>query len=198
MMKAKTFLQSLLLLPYLVWVAAAVFSMVLIWPLLYTIGIPIAFLAEDIPILGKIFGALYGFIIAYVFGVVFWGLPYTLFAAVFFLWSKNKSTEKTYSALLYSPLVLALISAVGIMIVALAFRFMSGKFPPLEDWRNLGLISLSGAALCLIYGYLFVGVGAVGYRLCIRRKLLKNETEIISASTVKASPLDDKIENDAN
>ena len=197
-MKPKTFLQSLLLLPYLIWIVAAIFSMFLIWPLLYTIGIPIAFLAEGIPILGKILGAVYGFIVAYVFGVVFWGLPYTLFAAGFFLWSKNKSTERTYSALIYSPLVLALISAAGIMIVALAFRFASGKFPPLEDWRNLGLISLSGAALCLIYGYLFVGFGIVVYRLFIHRKLLKNESEILAVVEVKPSPLDDKIESDVN
>jgi hypothetical protein len=196
MMRAKTFLQSLLLLPYLVWVIAAVFSMILIWPLLYTIGIPIAFVAEGMPILGKILGVVYGSIIVYVFGVVFWGLPYTFFATVFFFWSKNKSTQKTYSALIYSPLVLALISAAGIMILALAFRFASGKIPPLEDLRNLRLISLSGAALSLIYGYLFVGFGVAVYKFFMRRKLLKNEAEAQEVREAKSNSLDDKIDSD--
>jgi len=178
MMKPKTFLVSLLLLPYLIWVMAAVFSLFLIWPLIYTIGIPISFLTEGIPILGKFLGALYSFVLAYVFGAVFWGAPYTLFVIGFFFWSKNKSTQKTYSSLLYSPLLLGFIAAVGLMILGLIFRFASGKIPPLEDWKNLGMISLPGAALSLIYGYIFVGVGIAGYKLFDFLKLLKSESEI--------------------
>ena len=126
MIKPKTFLLSLLLLPYLAWVVAAVFSLILIWPLIYTIGILVSFLTEDIPILGKSLGVLYSFILVYVFGIVYWGVPYTLFAIGFFLWSKNKSSKKTYSTLLYSPLLLAFIPVVGLMSLGL-FSIASGK-----------------------------------------------------------------------
>src|SRR5688572_30295948 len=132
-MKPRTFLLSLLLLPYLIWVAATVFSLFLVWILIYTIGI--------IPGVGNLLLGVYGFSTVYSFGIVFWGVPYTIFALGFFLWSKNKSSKKTYSTLLYSPLLLACIAAAAIMIFGAAFRLASGKFPPLEDWKNLGLIS---------------------------------------------------------
>lgn len=198
MIKPKTFLLSLLLLPYLVWVVAAVFSLILIWPLIYTIGIPISFLTESIPILGKSFGLLYSFILAYVFGIVFWGLPYTLFVIGFFFWSKNKSTKKTYSSLLYSPLLLALIPVVGLMSLGL-FSIASGKTLPLENWRNLGLISLLGVALCLIYGYIFVGLGMAGYKLFDFLKLLKSESEISQdISGLDIPPSDDNFKTETN
>jgi len=199
MMKPKTFLLLQLLLPYLIWIMAAVFSLFLIWPLIYTIGIPISFLTEGIPILGKFLGALYSFVLAYVFGIVFWGVPYTLFAVGFFFWSKNKSTKKTYSALLYSPLLLAFIPAVGLMILGLFSRIISGKIPPLEDWKNLGLISLLGAALCLIYGYIFVGVGMAGYKLFDYLKLFKSESEISKdISDLDTIPSSDNIKSEAS
>ena len=64
------------------------------------------------------------------------------------------------------------------MILGLTFSLADGKLPPLEDWRNLGLISVLAAALCLLYGYLFVGAGAIGYKLLHFLKLIKGESEV--------------------
>jgi hypothetical protein len=189
-MKPKTFLLSLLLLPYLIWVLAAIFSFFLIWILIYTIGL--------IPGVGDILVALGGFAGVYVGGFIIAGIPYTLFVIVFFFWSKNKSAQKTYSVLFYSPIFLALITSVGITIVGLAFRLVAGKIPPLEDWRNFGLISLLGSALCLVYGYIFVGIGMAGYKLFDHLKLFKKETETQEDIEVNAAPSNDKIEGNVN
>jgi len=167
--KAKTFLLVTLLLPYIVWVIAAIYSLILIWPLIYTVGL--------IPGVAQILGAIYGVGFAFVIGIVFWGVPYTVFAIIFFFWSKNKPVQKIYSTLLYSPMMLALMSSIGIMILGLAFRLAAGKIPSLEEWKNLGLISLLGAGLCLLYGYFFVGAGVVGYKLLKHLKLVKDNME---------------------
>src|SRR5688572_2681576 len=139
----------MLLLPYFVWVIAAAYSFLFIWPLIYSIGI--------IPGVAQILVAMYGVGSALVLGIVFWGVPYTVFVVAFLLWSRKKSVQKTSSALLYAPPFLALICSPGLMILGLTFSLADGKLPPLEDWRNLGLISVLAAALCLLYGYLFVG-----------------------------------------
>jgi hypothetical protein len=83
-----------------------------------------------------------------------------------------------YSTLLYSPVVLALIFSIGIMILGLSFRLAAGILPSLEEWRNLSLISLLGSVLFLVFGYGFVGVGVVGYKLLNHRKLLKDENGV--------------------
>lgn len=178
-MKPKSFLQLLLLLPYLAWIIAALFSLVLIWPLIYTVGIfLIPLFTKVFPFLGWFFGILYGFMLAYVFSIVFWGAPYTLLVIGLFIWSKNKSTKQTYKALLYSPCLLAVFTATGLLIVFLFFRTYSRIQVPLEDWRNIGFISLLAASLCLIYGYLFVGLGIAGYKSLEFLKMLKSENEI--------------------
>lgn len=183
------------------WVMAAIFALVLIWPLIYIIGIPVALLTEGIPspgILSQFLGGLYFFILIYVFGIVFWGIPYTLFVIGFFLWSKNKSIQETYSALQRSPLILALITALGFMVLGLVGRFASGKILSLEDWKNLGLISLLGVALCLIYGYIFVGLGMAGYKLSDFLKLRSESETSHDISDLDILPTVDNSKNEAN
>jgi hypothetical protein len=165
MIKRKNFLLSLLLLPYLV------------WPLLYVIGIPVVLLGGDFAPFGEALVAAVGITAVYTFGIVIWGVPYTLFAISFLFWSKNKSIKKTYSALIGSPLILAFIAVAVVMIIGLFHRFSPGKVPLLADWQNLGLISLHGAVLCLVYGYILVGIGIVGYRLFDHLKFFKSESE---------------------
>jgi hypothetical protein len=79
--KAKTFLSFMLLLPYIVWVVAAIYSLMLVWPLMYTVGL--------IPGVAQVLTATAGVGTVFVFGIVFWGIPYTGFAIVFFYWSKK-------------------------------------------------------------------------------------------------------------
>jgi hypothetical protein len=96
---------------------AAVFSQYLIWPLVYTTGIPISFVAEAIP-------------------------------------------------------------ALGLLLVSLLFRIASGIIPPVEDWKNLELISLLGATLSRVYGYIFMELSMAGYKLFDFLTLFKGESEI--------------------
>ncbi|GEM_PF-2023748 len=191
-MKPKSFLLFLLLLPYLIWVMGAIFSLILIWPLIYTVGLLFALVTEVIPVLsvlGKFFGAMYFFILIYVFGIVFWGVPYTLFSIVFLFWSKNKSTKKIYASLFYSPLLLAFIVSVGLMMLGLISRSAFGRILSLEDWKNLGLLALLGATLFLIYGYAFVGIGMAGYKYFDSRKLFKSETDSSGDIHTEISPV---------
>ncbi|MBX3038923.1 MAG: hypothetical protein KF758_18575 [Anaerolineales bacterium] len=168
-MKPKSFLLSILFLPYLIWVLAVIFSLFLVWILIYTIGL--------IPGVANLLLALYAFAAVYAGGGIFAGIPYTFFVVGFLFWSKNKSEKNIYSALIYSPLIVAFISALVLITIGLISRFASGIFPPMKDLINLGQISLFGVVLILIYGYILVGVGIVGYKTFDSRKWLKRDNE---------------------
>jgi len=186
-MKTKNYLLSLLSLPYLAWVIAAIISLILVWPLLYTVGFLITYLAEFIPILNDLlyfYSVIYFLMLVYVFAIVLWGVPYTFFAISFLFWSKNKSIKSMYSVLFYSPFLLAAMSVVELSIVGLISSLLSWKMPSLEDWKSFGLISLLGITLCLLYGYFFVGTGMAGYKLLDILKLFKNESEAPQTSTL--------------
>ena len=178
MIKRQYFLLSLLLLPYLAWVIAAVFSLFLVWPLLYAIGIPVSLLGGDLTGISEALVATVKITSAYTFGVAIWGMPYTLFAIIFLIWSRNKSIKRTYTALILSPIILALIAIAVVMLLGFLHRLSPDELPLLEDWQSLQIISLRAAVICLVFGYILVGIGIVGYRLFDYRKLFINESEI--------------------
>src|SRR5512142_1670387 len=98
-MKAKTFLLVLLFLPYLLWL----------------ITVPMTAISSD-SVIGKL---LVGFSFIYVFGILFWGIPYTTFVIGMLFWSRNRSAKQIYSALSQSPLSLALLTLAEFVILFL-------------------------------------------------------------------------------
>ena len=199
MIRRKSFLLSLLLLPYLIWMIAAAFSLFLIVPILYAIAIPILLLGGELAPIGEVLGAIVRIAAAYTFGITTWGVPYALFASVFLFWSRNKSIKKIGSALICSPIILASIAVAVVMILDLFPRFSPRIIRSVEDWQDLQLISFRGVVICLAYGYILVGIGIVGYRLLDRRKFFKSESD--NPQSIPASdtiPSSDNFRNGAS
>jgi hypothetical protein len=155
-MKPKTLLLLLLFLPYLIWVIAIPFVV--------------------LPTKSTLQGIITGFSIVYTLGIVFWGIPYTVLVIGVLFWSRKKSTKEVYAVLSQSPLWLALIMVVELLIVYLYWVLNSEiGFSPLEDLGNLLVYSFVAMFAIFIYGYAFVFLSKVVYRAFERRKWLKDE-----------------------
>jgi amino acid transporter len=118
-------------------------------------------------------GLLYGI------GIVFWGIPYTILVIGLLIWSRNKSFNRIYKTLFYSPYLLSALTIIGFLITGLLFPMTSAmRLPLLEDWVNLIWYSFLATILNLIFGYFFVGVCIGSYKIFERLKLIQNEEEI--------------------
>ena len=159
------------------WLIAAAFSLFLIWPLLYGIAIPVVLLGGDFAPIGEVLVAMLGTAAVYTFGITSWGLPYALFAILFLSWSRNKSIKMTSLGLICSPIIIAFMAVAVVMLLWLFPRFAPRIIQSLEGWQKLQVFSFRTAIICLVYGYILVGGGAVGYRLLDHFKFFKSETE---------------------
>jgi hypothetical protein len=158
-MKAKTLLLLLLFLPYLIW------------------AIAIPFVA--LPTKSTLLGIVTGFSIVYTFGIVFWGIPYTILIISVLFWSRKKSAKEVYAALSQSPLWLALITVVEFLVVYLYLVLTSEiRFSPLEDLGNLVVYSFVAMFAIFIYGYAVVFLSKSVYRVFERRKWIRDEEGI--------------------
>jgi glucan phosphoethanolaminetransferase (alkaline phosphatase superfamily) len=170
-MKPKTLLLALLFLPYLIW----------------TIAIP--FMA--LPTTSTLQGIVTGFSIVYTFGIVFWGIPYTILVIGVLFWSRKKSAKEVYAVLSQSPLWLALITVVELLIVYLYWVLTSKiRFSPVEDLGNLVVYSFVAMFAIFIYGYAFVFLSKGVYRAFERLKWIKDEEGIshdASSSDIESS-----------
>jgi len=164
LMKPKTLLLTLLFLPYLIWVIALPFM--------------------ALPTKSTVLGILTVFSIVYTFGVIFWGIPYTILVIAVLFWSRKKSAKDVYAVLSQSPLWLALITVAELLIVYLYEVLTSEiRFSPLEDLGNLVVYSFVAMFAILIYGYVFVFLSKGIYRAFERRKWIKDEEGISQDSS---------------
>ncbi len=124
-------------------------------------------------------GIVNGFSIVYTLGIVFWGIPYTFFVIGVLFWSRKKSAKEVYEVLSQSPLWLALLTVVELLIVYLYWILTSEiRFSPLEDLGNLVVYSFVAMFAIFIYGYTFVFLSKGVYRVFEHRKWIKDEEEV--------------------
>jgi hypothetical protein len=162
-MKPKILLIVLLFMPYLIW----------------AIAIPLMAL----PTKSVLQGIVNTFSIVYTFGIVFWGIPYTIFVIGVLFWSRNKSAKEVYAVLSQSPLWLALITVAELLIAYLYLVVTSEiQFSPLEDLGNLVVYSFVAMFAIFIYGYAFVFLSKSVYRAFEHLKWI-NDEEGISQET---------------
>jgi len=166
-MKSKTFLRWSLTFPYLFWVISAPMAFI---PYTATQNIP---LLDPIRVVLTVIGLLYGI------GIIFWGIPYTILVIGLLIWSRNKSSNRIYKALFYSPFLLSALTVIGALASDLLFSAITPTRLPLhENLMNLIWFSFLGTILNLIFGYFFVGVFIGSYKIFERLKLIQNEVEI--------------------
>lgn len=143
-MKPHTLLRTLLLLPYLI-------CLVAISP-----AMP-RNLAEFWPLVGLLWGLAEVLFQIYLGSIVIWGIPYTLLAAGLLVWSRDQSAQKIYHVFSLSPILLALLTVVEMLLYGLITEGLNSVLT--WNWgESVGTALLAGF-LTLFFGYLVVGLG---------------------------------------
>jgi len=158
--KPQNFLRSLLLIPYIAWGIALLFSSLAYRPDGNT---PNAFL-----------DTFAGFASFFTIAIIGWGIPYTILAVGLFIWSIKKPTPVIYKAFLISPILLSILTIVEV--VYITFSPLQTA-PSLADFQDFLSYTLLAVILTLILGYIFVGLGVIIYKAMGRLNLLRTEAE---------------------
>lgn len=158
--KPQNLLRSLLLIPYIAWGIALLYSSLAYGP---DGNAPNAFL-----------NGLAGFASFFTIAIIGWGIPYTILAVGLFLWSIKKPAPVIYKAFLISPVLLSILTIVEV--VYITFSPLQ-KAPVLADFKDFLSYTLLAVIPSLILGYVFVGLGIIIYKAMGRLDLLKTEAE---------------------
>jgi len=153
-MKTKTYIRLSLIVPYILWIVFAISLSGFLnlfgdftWP--------------------AILDALTTPIFLYVFGIVLWGIPYSLIAIILGIWSRNQTALKSAKAFAFTPLLLAiLVNAQALAI----FLFDDSSLP-----SDLGSMILMLSIFSIIYGYAIIGIVWGTYKLLNRGGYVKGE-----------------------
>jgi hypothetical protein len=155
-MKKPTFIRLSLLAPYVLWVifTGLIFAMSVVFPS-----------SESFPIVSGVIAISF----VYSFGILVWGIPYTLLALGLWIWSRGKSADTMTRVFALSPVFLAiLIAAFGLVLI---WRDSNS----LSDIGE-GMLALGGIAIA--FGYGTIGVVFIAYRVLRAGKFIVPEGEI--------------------
>jgi hypothetical protein len=158
--KPQNLLRSLLLIPYIAWGMALLFSKLAYGP---DGNAPNAFL-----------DVLAGIATFFTVAIIGWGIPYTILAVGLFLWSIKKPTHVIYKVFLISPILLSILTAVEVAYITFSPLQKAPSHIDFLDFLSYALLTVVSP---LIFGYIFVGLCAVIYKVIGRLNLLKNEAE---------------------
>jgi hypothetical protein len=156
-MKAKTYARLSLLLPFLLWGLCLLYSLV---TNSLEVKQPDSFLS--IPIVNSI-GQ---FITFYVFGIIFWLLPYLLLALILFALTFKSQEKLLLRVYLLSPLAMAVLmmAEVAILLLMGPDTSLSSFDPATSLQSSLGLFIVFGFP-SLVWGYICVCISFGLYKL---------------------------------
>ncbi len=155
-MKTQTFVRLSLLFPYFLWAVLTGFMVVLseVFPE-----------SESLPILSGIITISF----VYSFGILVWGIPYTILALVLWIWSKGKTLRTMTRVFALSPLMMA-------VVVAIVMTILLGRNGGASS--DIGESILALGAFSLVYGYGTIGIVAGIYKLLRMGNFIQPEKEI--------------------
>ena len=156
--KSQNLLRLLLLIPYVAWGIALLFVS-------YNIS------ADNLPTPNGFIDTLTGVASFYTIGIVLWGIPYTILAAGLLLWSINKPALAIYKVLVISPFLLSILTIVEIALIL----FWTPQAPPLEDVIDFPSYIPVAVIPTLVFGYGFVGMGIILYKVMRNLNLIRIE-----------------------
>lgn len=117
----------------------------------------------------------------YAFGIILWGIPYTVLAIGLWLCSRGKDTHKIIRIFALSPLFLTLLIAMEILIFSYTWSdFPNGGTDLLTDF---GSSALGLGIFSVVYGYLIIGITAGAYSILKKFNLLSDEESLTSLPT---------------
>ncbi|MCC6500563.1 MAG: hypothetical protein IT313_09890 [Anaerolineales bacterium] len=157
-MKTQTFVRLSLLFPYALWVVLASFMVVMskIFPA-----------SESLPI----FSALLTISFIYAFGILVWGIPYSILALGLWIWSAKKDANTMKKVFIFSPLMLAIL-------VAIEALFILGRDHGVPSDFGEAVLALGG--LSILFGYGTIGMVAGLYKLLRMGNFIEQEDETTS------------------
>lgn len=163
-MKKQTFLRLSLLIPYLLWACSAIVT----WA--------ISSSTNNLENQASIINAIAYVLIIYAYGIILWGIPYTLLAISLWVWSARKQTHLIVKTFALAPVYLAI--PIMIEILILDYDSISNIT---QNWQGFlsgfGYSALALIGFSLAYGYLCIGIVYLIYRLSGKLNFIKSEQE---------------------
>jgi hypothetical protein len=193
-MKRRTFYHISLSLPYV--------ALILTGALTYVTS------GFDFYIFSEPPGILLGSIIFFSFTAIVWGPLYTWMVVVMLFWGRDKSTTEIRNMYLLSPVLLACAMGIPALLVnapysggmlLLGFLYMNRmdfirpilfKDYQQEQILTAGLVWAFMAAICIVVGYMFVGIVLMIEKAMKRRDFFKEEEEVEHRTNVSTSALE--------
>ena len=141
-------------------------------------------------------GILAGIMVFYTVAGIIWGPLYTWMVVVMLIWSRGRSTEDVRRLYLLSPVLLACAMGLPVLVIdpATAGKFllegilrmnnMGFAVPTLLNETEREMSSVIGiswlfmAVICIVVGYMFVGVMVWIERVLAKRGKFKDEAEV--------------------
>lgn len=156
--KPQNLLRFLLLIPYVAWGLALLLMQLMFGP------------AENPNTLNAFWNALATVAAVYAVGIILWGIPCVLLTIILLLWSIHKPAPVIYKVLLFSPLLLSLFMTIEVVLVS----FSPQSPTSVKDFLSYILLVVGSS---LAFGYVFVGVGALIYKVIDRLNWMSPKTE---------------------
>lgn len=166
-MKSATFARFALLLPLILW---GVCLLVLILAVEYHPqyldfdGLP-GF--QELPV---------WLVFMYVFGILFWLIPYLLLSIGLFLWSYRVRLETLKYGFMLSPLVMAVLVMTEFTLLSMILPASTAPESGLESiFLDTVQINIFLGGITLVWGYICVGLGLGIYRLLRQSNVIRDE-----------------------
>jgi hypothetical protein len=193
-MKRRTFYHISLSLPYL----ALILSGALTY---FTVGF-------DFYGFGEPPGILLGSVIFFSFTAIVWGPLYTWMVVAILYWGRGKSTDEIRNMYLLSPVLLACAMGIpallvnapysgGMLLLGLLYMNRMDFITQilLKDYQQEQLLSAGlawafMAAICIVVGYVFVGIVLMIEKMMKRRDFFKEEEDGDNRTNTPTSALD--------
>ena len=130
------------------------------------------------------FSALAFVVIIYAYGIILWGIPYTLVAIGLWIWSLRKQTRNIIKTFAWAPVLLAIPMMIQSLI--LDYRSYSSYNELARNWQSFwsgfAYSTLVFTGFSLAYGYLCIGITYGIYKLLRKLNIIKNENELTDST----------------
>jgi hypothetical protein len=159
-MNTKTYARLALLIPLLIWVVLILVELVI------NLAIPADLRSGEQM---TVFGVLEIIIMFYVFGILFWFLPYLVLSVALLLISFKSRLKMLQYLFILSPFAMAILAMMEGAIITLSTRdLITPSADLLSNFIASAGFSLMMGILALVWGYVCVGLGFGGYTLLQR------------------------------
>jgi len=167
--KTRTYLRLSLLIPFMVWGVCLLF-------LIIASATPLNELASNAST--TITDWMTRFLAFYIFGIVFWLIPYILLALILLVWSFFSQAGVTMKVFALSPLVMTLLTIAAVNLFAWGASGAGTIFSnPAGDYQDFVTFNILAVVVSLVWGFICVGIGFGIYKILQGLQVIK-ETRI--------------------